>query len=331
MLGPEGVSKWNDSSSPPVLLLALTRRAGTARIPARRRSAKATAASIFPAREEHAAAHDMRLPHIHVPAGSSPSSSSPTKPTSGRALVAAERFPSRAGGDAPLCEKKIDGASEADASDADQSSTDESRRGWSMSIGLVHGVTRLTRGARYSLIAWFQKEPTACAAGHLVLAEWLYACGVPVNTPNDSHQVPLIHRDIKPANIFIDVSYNADVAPDLDGEPDLEKRLGALIKAGKENGYVTYTDIAYAQGEGEEFDTALDFYSDLIMQDIEVREGLTDTILVADFGASKNWSLEGKNQATMVHLRTEPWTPPRTDAELFFQHTIEATVIVPDR
>ena len=31
----------------------------------------------------------------------------------------------------------------------------------------------------------------ACAAGHLVVAEWLYACGVPVNTPNDSHQVPL--------------------------------------------------------------------------------------------------------------------------------------------
>ena len=26
----------------------------------------------------------------------------------------------------------------------------------------------------------------------------------------------IIHRDIKPANIFIDVSYNADVAPDLD-------------------------------------------------------------------------------------------------------------------
>ena len=72
--------------------------------------------------EEHAAAHDMRLPHIHVPVGSSPSSSSPAKPASGRALVAAERFPS------------------PDASDADQSSTDESRRGWSMSIGLVHGI-----------------------------------------------------------------------------------------------------------------------------------------------------------------------------------------------
>ncbi len=100
--------------------------------------------------EEHAAAHDMRLPHIHVPAGSSPSSSSPAKPASGRAPVAAERFPSP-GGDAP-CELKIDGASVADASDADESrrvqtspddeSTipDESRRGWSMSIGLVHGV-----------------------------------------------------------------------------------------------------------------------------------------------------------------------------------------------
>ena len=131
----------------------------------------------------------------------------------------------------------------------------------------------------------------------------------------------IIHRDIKPANIFIDVSYNADVAPDLDDEPDLEKRLEALIKAGKENGYVTFEDVAYAQGKDEEFDTALDFYSDLIMQNIEVRESLTDTTLVADFGASKNWSLEGKKQATMVHLRTEPWTPPRTDAELFFERT----------
>ena len=79
--------------------------------------------------EEHAAAHDMRLPHIHVPAGSSPSSSSPAKPASGRALVAAESFPSRAGGDA-LCEKKSESEEEAS----------ESRRGWSMSIGLVHGV-----------------------------------------------------------------------------------------------------------------------------------------------------------------------------------------------
>tara|TARA_B100000405_G_scaffold288393_1_gene237062 strand:+ start:463 stop:1476 length:1014 start_codon:yes stop_codon:yes gene_type:complete len=108
--------------------------------PSRQSSPRSVALVLQAGSEEHAAAHDMRLPHIHVPAGSSPSSSSPTKPTSGRALVAAERFPSRAGGDAPLCEKKIDGASEADASDADQSSTDESRRGWSMSIGLVHGV-----------------------------------------------------------------------------------------------------------------------------------------------------------------------------------------------
>ena len=108
--------------------------------PSRQSSPRSVALVLQAGSEEHAAAHDMRLPHIHVPAGSSPSSSSPAKPASGRALVAAERFPSRAGGDAPLCEKKINGASEADASDADQSSTDESRRGWSMSIGLVHGV-----------------------------------------------------------------------------------------------------------------------------------------------------------------------------------------------
>ena len=79
--------------------------------------------------EEHAAAHDMRLPHIHVPRRSSPSSSSssPAKPAS-------ERIPSPEGA-AKRGEKKID-----DDSEADESSTDGSRRGWSMSIGLVHGV-----------------------------------------------------------------------------------------------------------------------------------------------------------------------------------------------
>jgi hypothetical protein len=90
--------------------------------PSRQSSPRSVALVLQAGSEEHAAAHDMRLPHIHVPVGSSPSSSSPAKPASGRALVAAERFPS------------------PDASDADQSSTDESRRGWSMSIGLVHGV-----------------------------------------------------------------------------------------------------------------------------------------------------------------------------------------------
>ena len=97
--------------------------------PSRQSSPRSVALVLQAGSEEHAAAHDMRLPHIHVPAGSSPSSSSPAKPASGRALVAAESFPSRAGGDA-LCEKKSESEEEAS----------ESRRGWSMSIGLVHGV-----------------------------------------------------------------------------------------------------------------------------------------------------------------------------------------------
>ena len=86
--------------------------------------------------EEHAAAHDMRLPHIHVPRVSSPSSSSssPAKPASSQ-LAAAERVTSP-GGAARFGEQKID-----DESKAEESSTDDkSRRGWSMSIGLVHGV-----------------------------------------------------------------------------------------------------------------------------------------------------------------------------------------------
>ena len=87
--------------------------------------------------EEHAAAHDMRLPHIHVPRGSSPSSpsSSPAKPASSQ-RAAAERVTSP-GGAARFGEQKL----EADDSKAEESSTDDkSRRGWSMSIGLVHGV-----------------------------------------------------------------------------------------------------------------------------------------------------------------------------------------------
>ena len=86
--------------------------------------------------EEHAAAHDMRLPHIHVPRGSSPSSSSssPAKPASSQ-LAAAERVTSP-GESARFGEQKIDENSEAEESSTD----DKSRRGWSMSIGLVHGV-----------------------------------------------------------------------------------------------------------------------------------------------------------------------------------------------
>ena len=87
--------------------------------------------------EEHAAAHDMRLPHIHVPRGSSPSSpsSSPAKPASSQ-RAAAERVTSP-GGAACFGEQKL----EADESKAEESSTDDkSRGGWSMSIGLVHGV-----------------------------------------------------------------------------------------------------------------------------------------------------------------------------------------------
>lgn len=102
---------------------------------ASRRASPAHVALVLEAgSEEHAAAHDMRLPHIHVPKRSSPSSSSssPAKPAS-------ERIPSP-GGAAKRGEKKIDDDSEADDSKADDSSTDGSRRAWSMSIGLVHGV-----------------------------------------------------------------------------------------------------------------------------------------------------------------------------------------------
>ena len=56
-------------------------------------------------------------------------------------------------------------------------------------------------------------------------------------------------------------------------------------------------------------------------ENIDIRDNITETTLIADFGASKNWLLEGKKNKTMVLLRTEPWTPPRTDTELFFERT----------
>ena len=106
--------------------------------PSRHHASPAHVALVLEAgSEEHAAAHDMRLPHIHVPRGSSPSSpsSSPAKPASSQ-RAAAERVTSP-GGAARFGEQKL----EADDSKAEESSTDDkSRRGWSMSIGLVHGV-----------------------------------------------------------------------------------------------------------------------------------------------------------------------------------------------
>ena len=110
--------------------------------PSRHHASPAHVALVLEAgSEEHAAAHDMRLPHIHVPRGSSPSSpsSSPAKPASSQ-RAAAERVTSP-GGAARFGEQKIDDESKADDSKAEESSTDDkSRRGWSMSIGLVHGV-----------------------------------------------------------------------------------------------------------------------------------------------------------------------------------------------
>ena len=131
----------------------------------------------------------------------------------------------------------------------------------------------------------------------------------------------IIHRDIKPENIFFDLLFHPDVVPDLDDEPNFEMRRKALIEAGKENGYVTYEDISYVQGDQDDTDDTIDLVSDLMTENIDIRDNITETTLIADFGASKNWLLEGKKNKTMVLLRTEPWTPPRTDTELFFERT----------
>ena len=105
--------------------------------PSRQSSPRSVALVLQAGSEEHAAAHDMRLPHIHVPRGSSPSSpsSSPAKPASSQ-RAAAERVTSP-GGAARFGEQKIDDESKAEV---ESSTDDKSRRGWSMSIGLVHGV-----------------------------------------------------------------------------------------------------------------------------------------------------------------------------------------------
>ena len=46
--------------------------------------------------------------------------------------------------------------------------------------------------------------------------------------------------------------------------------------------------------------------------------------VIADFGASKNWNLEGKKKITMVVVRSEPWTPPHEGNERFFENTWDA-------
>ena len=79
--------------------------------------------------EEHAAAHDMHLPHVHVPRGS------PVKQAAARTSypeVSRSLQKSSPDGDESEAPKEVNDSSEREE--------DKSRGRWSLSIGLVHGI-----------------------------------------------------------------------------------------------------------------------------------------------------------------------------------------------
>ena len=79
--------------------------------------------------EEHAAAHDMHLPHVHVPRGS------PVKQAAARTSspeVSRSLQKSSPDGDESEASKEVNDSSEREE--------DKSRGRWSLSIGLVHGI-----------------------------------------------------------------------------------------------------------------------------------------------------------------------------------------------
>jgi hypothetical protein len=80
--------------------------------------------------EEHAAAHDMHLPHVHVPRGS------PVKQAAARSTsspeVSRSLQKSSPDGDESEAPKEVNDSSEREE--------DKSRGRWSLSIGLVHGI-----------------------------------------------------------------------------------------------------------------------------------------------------------------------------------------------
>ena len=78
--------------------------------------------------EEHAAAHDMHLPHVHVPRGS------PVKQAAARTSPEVSRSLQKSSpdGDESEAPKEVNDSSEREE--------DKSRGRWSLSIGLVHGI-----------------------------------------------------------------------------------------------------------------------------------------------------------------------------------------------
>ena len=81
--------------------------------------------------EEHAAAHDMHLPHVHVPRGS-PVKQTATSPRGMSPEVSRSLQKSSPDGDESEAPKEVNDSSEREE--------DKSRGRWSLSIGLVHGI-----------------------------------------------------------------------------------------------------------------------------------------------------------------------------------------------
>ena len=77
--------------------------------------------------EEHAAAHDMHLPHVHVPRGS------PVKQAAARTSPEVSRSLQKS-------EDEDESEASKEVNDSSEREEDKSRGRWSLSIGLVHGI-----------------------------------------------------------------------------------------------------------------------------------------------------------------------------------------------
>ncbi|MDC0189742.1 DUF5710 domain-containing protein [Rhodospirillales bacterium] len=65
-----------------------------------------------------------------------------------------------------------------------------------------------------------------------------------------------------------------------------------------------------------------DYYSGRDENDEVDKEDVEGIIKLADFGASKNWELEGKKKVTVANFYSAPWTPdPHAPNEMLFQNT----------
>ena len=62
-------------------------------------------------------------------------------------------------------------------------------------------------------------------------------------------------------------------------------------------------------------------FEESVKFDEDSEESYELVVKLGDFGASKNWYLEGHKNATVANLYTEPWNPYPSEKEMMFQNT----------